>query len=45
MGATHVRTKGLKNVSTEMRLSVLAYNMNRTVGLAGAAPILAALRA
>jgi hypothetical protein len=45
MGATHFRTKGLKNVSAEMSLSVLAYNLKRTIGLVGVNPILVAIRA
>ena len=44
MGATHFRTKGLTNVSAEMSLSVLAYNMKRTIALVGVNPILVAIR-
>ena len=44
MGATHFRTKGLKNVSAEMSLSVLAYNLKRTIGLVGVNPILVTIR-
>jgi len=35
MGATHFLTKQLKNVSTEMSLHVLAYNMKRVINLLG----------
>jgi hypothetical protein len=31
MGATHFQMKTLKNVSTEMALHVLAYNMKRVM--------------
>ena len=34
----------LKNVSAEMSLSVLAYNLKRTIGLVGVNPILVAIR-
>jgi len=44
MGATHFRTKGLKNVSAEMSLSVLAYNLKRTIVLVGVSPILVAIK-
>jgi hypothetical protein len=36
---------GLKNVSAEMSLSVLAYNLKRTISLVGVDPILMAIRA
>jgi len=35
MGATHFLTKKLTNVSTEMSLHVLAYNMKRVINLLG----------
>ena len=44
MGATHFRTKGLKNVAAEMSLSVLAYNVKRTITLVGVSRILVAIR-
>ena len=44
MGATHFRTKGLKNVSAEMSLSVLAYNLKRTIVLVGVSSILVAIK-
>ena len=38
-------TRGLKNVSAEMSLAVLAYNLKRTISIMGVAPLLAAIRA
>jgi len=35
MGATHFLTKRLKNVKTEMSLSVLAYNIRRMISMMG----------
>jgi transposase len=35
MGSTHFLTRGLKNVSTEMSLQVLAYNMKRVIQILG----------
>jgi transposase len=35
MGATHLLTKTLPRVSTEMSLHVLAYNMNRVMQILG----------
>jgi transposase len=35
MGATHFLTKTLKNVSTEMSLHVLAYNLKRMMNIIG----------
>ena len=35
MGSTHFLTKGLKNVSTEMNLHVLAYNLKRMISIFG----------
>lgn len=45
MGATHFLMKRLKNVKTEMALSVLAYNLTRVMTIIGIAPLLAAIRA
>jgi hypothetical protein len=45
MGATHFLTRTLKNVRTEMRLQVLAYNMKRVIQILGAQPLMAAIRA
>lgn len=44
MGTAPFLTRGLKNVGTEMSLSVLAYNLKRTIGIMGVAPLVAALR-
>jgi transposase len=45
MGPNHFLTKGLKSVSAEMSLQVLAYNLKRTIGIMGVAPLVAAIRA
>jgi len=45
MGATHFLMRRLKNVRTEMALSVLAYNMTRVMNLIGIRPLIAAMRA
>ena len=45
MGATHFLMKGLKNVRTEMALSVLAYNLTRAMNIFGIGPLLQAMRA
>ena len=45
MGATHFLTKTLKNVSTEMSLHVLAYNMKRVINLLGTKQLIQAMRA
>ena len=45
MGPNHFLTKGLKSVSAEMSLQVLAYNLKRTISIMGVAPLLAAIRA
>ncbi|HEY8036415.1 MAG TPA: transposase, partial [Methylobacter sp.] len=44
MGATHFLTKQLKNVSTEMSLHVLAYNMKRVMNIMGTAAMIEAIR-
>jgi len=44
MGATHFRTKTLKNVRTEMSLQVLAYNLKRLIALLGVRPLIAAMQ-
>ena len=44
MGATHFLMKRLKNVQTEMALSVLAYNMTRVMNLIAIRPLMAAIR-
>lgn len=45
MGATHFRTRRLKNVATEMSLHVLAYNLKRVIAILGTGPLVTALRA
>ena len=45
MGATHFLMKRLKNVRTEMALSVLAYNLTRVMNIIGIRPLIAAIRA
>ena len=45
MGHTHFLTKTLPNVSTEMSLNVLAYNLKRAMSIVGVKPLIAAMRA
>jgi transposase len=45
MGATHFLTRQLKNVSTEMNLHVLAYNLRRMMSIHGQAKLMAAITA
>jgi len=45
MGATHFLMKRLRNVRTEMALSVLAYNLTRVMNIIGIRPLIAAIRA
>ena len=45
MGATHFLMKRLKNVKTEMALSVLAYNLTRVMNIIGIRPLMAAIAA
>ena len=45
LGATHFLMKRLKNVKTEMALSVLAYNLTRVMNIIGIKPLMAAVRA
>ena len=45
MGPCHFLTRGLKSVSAEMSLQVLACNLKRTISIMGVAPLLAAIRA
>ena len=44
MGATHFKTKTLKNVATEMALHVLAYNMMRVMVILGVPGLIKAMR-
>ena len=43
MGATHFRTRGLNNAATETSLTILAYNIKRTIAVAGVASSLTAI--
>jgi transposase/uncharacterized small protein (DUF1192 family) len=45
MGATHFLMKRLKNVRTEMALSVLAYNLTRVMNIMGIEPLIEAMGA
>ena len=45
MGATHFKTRRLKNVASEMSLHVLAYNLKRAIALLGVRPLISALQA
>jgi transposase len=45
MGATHFKTRRLKNVAGEMSLHVLAYNLKRAIAIVGVQPLIAAMRA
>jgi DDE family transposase len=45
MGATHFLMKRMKNVATEMALSVLAYNLTRVMNIMGVGALIAAMRA
>ncbi len=44
MGSMPFLTKTLKNVRTEMSLSVLAYNMKRLIRILGVLPLIKAIR-
>lgn len=45
MGATHFQMRRLRNVSTEMALHVLAYNIKRVINMIGAGSLLKAIAA
>ncbi len=45
MGSTHFLTKTFKNVSTEMSLHVLAYNMKRVISILGQKALVGAIQA
>jgi len=45
MGASHFLTRGLKRVSAEMSLHVLAYNLKRMISSLGVRPLLEVIRA
>jgi hypothetical protein len=44
MGSTHFPTKRLQNVSTEMSLHVLAYNLRRVMSILGPDNLIAAMK-
>jgi Transposase DDE domain len=44
IGATHFLMRRLRNVSTEMSLHVLAYNLKRAMQILGAVPLMQAMR-
>jgi transposase len=44
MGRSHFKTRTLENVSAEMSLHVLAYNLKRAINLLGAPKLMAAIR-
>ena len=45
MGSTHFLTRRLPNVSTEMNLHVLAYNLRRMMSILGPGNLIAAMSA
>ena len=45
MGATHFKSRRLKNVASEMSFQVLAYNLKRAITILGVRPLMAAMRA
>jgi hypothetical protein len=45
MGATHFKTKRLKNVAAEISLHVLAYNLRRAIAVLGVQPLITAMQA
>ena len=45
MGATHFKTRRLRNVASEMSLHVLAYNLKRAIARLGVRPLILALQA
>jgi transposase len=44
MGRSHLKTRTLKNVATEMSVHVLAYNIKRAIALVGVPGLIAAMR-
>lgn len=44
MGATHFKMRRLKNVTTDMALHVLAYNMTRVMKIMGIPAMIAAMK-
>ena len=45
LGASHFKTRRLKNVACEMSFQVLAYNLKRAIAILGVRPLIAAMRA
>ena len=45
MGATHFLTRRIKNVSTEINLSVLAYNLKRMINILGSVALIDTINA
>jgi hypothetical protein len=45
MGSTHLLTKTLDKVRTEMSLHILAYNLKRMIQILGVGPLIQAIRA
>ena len=45
MGRSHLKTRTLKNVGTEMCLHILAYNIKRAIALVGVTGLVAAMQA
>ncbi len=45
MGRSHFKTRGLKNVGTEISLHILAYNIKRAIALIGVSGLIAAMQA
>jgi hypothetical protein len=44
MGATHFLMRGMDNVSTEMSLHVLSYNLQRVMSILGVASLIQTMR-
>jgi len=44
MGWTHFMMRGMENVSTEMNLTVLAYNFKRVLNILGITQMMKAMR-
>ena len=44
MGWTHFLTRGMANVSSEVSLSVLAYNLKRVIAILGMAKTMKAMK-
>ena len=45
IGATHFLMKRLKDVRTEIALSILTYNLPRVINILGVTPLIQAIRA